>query len=259
MISARSARSSVRSSVRHSSLWREFGTASRRVALPAVAIAIGTVLLGLLLTHVLEHGVLGHESVVDRDLAQDRTAGANTATKVFSYFAETPTIAALTAISAVACRIIFRRWRESVYVVLSVVGETLIFLVTTMLVDRKRPAVPRLDTAPPTSSYPSGHTAAAVCFYASIAAIVLWHSRRALLRAGVVTLAILVPLMVGASRLYRGMHFPSDVVAGLLLGAAWWSVTTRQVLRRGPDRPGGRRARGTSVATTSREAVGRRS
>jgi membrane-associated phospholipid phosphatase len=253
--SGRSADMISAASVRHSSLWRELGLALRRVALPAVAIAAGVVLLGLLITHVLEHGWLAHESVVNRDLVQDRTAAGNTATHLFTFFAETPTIIALTAAAAIACRFIFRRWRESVYVVLTVAGETLIFLLATLLIDRKRPRVPRLDDAPPTSSYPSGHTAAAVCFYGSIAAIVLWRSRHALLKAAVVTLAVLVPLLVGASRLYRGMHFPSDVLAGLLLGTTWFWVTTRQVLIRGWGRQASRWSHSTSAATASREAV----
>jgi membrane-associated phospholipid phosphatase len=223
-------------SVRRSALWRELGTALRRVALPAAAIAAGVILLGLLIVHVLASGWLAGESGVNRELARDRTPALNTATHVFTYLAETPTIVALTAVAAVVFRLVFRRWRESVYVVLAVAGETLIFLLTTVLIDRKRPAVPPLDDAPPTSSYPSGHTAAAVCFYGSVALIVLWHYRHTLLRAAVLAPAILVPLLVGASRLYRGMHFLSDVVAGLLLGSAWLSVTTRQVLAR---RPGG--------------------
>ncbi len=252
--------------VRHSTparqptLWRELAVALRRVALPAVAVAVGIVLLGLLITEVLARGLLAGEPEVGRDIVEERTPAGNTATLVISYLAGTPTIVALTAAAAIACRIAFRRWRESVCIVLAVAGETLIFLLTTLLVERERPPVPHLDEAPPTSSYPSGHTAAAICCYGTIAAIVLWHSRHALLRAAVVAVAILVPLLVGASRVYRGMHFPSDVLAGLLLGAAWFSVTTRQVLLRGPSRPASRwshppAAATTSAQTTSREAV----
>jgi undecaprenyl-diphosphatase len=124
---------------------------------------------------------------------------------------------------------------------LAVTGESLIFLLTTLLIERARPPVPLLDGGPPTSSYPSGHVAAAVACYGSLAAIVLWRSRHALLRAGAVAVAVGVPLLVVVSRLYRGMHFPSDVVAGLLLGTAWLVAATRQVLILGPGRPAGSR------------------
>ena len=81
-------------------------------------------------------------------------------------------------LAAAVFRWAFGRWRESLVVIYAVVGETAIFMATTLFIDRPRPTVTHLDVAPPTSSFPSGHTAAAVCFYGSIAAIVVWHSRK---------------------------------------------------------------------------------
>ena len=101
------------------------------------------------------------------------------------------------------------------------VGETAIFMATTLFIDRPQ-RVPQLDTAPPTSS-PSGHTAAAVCFYGSVAAIILWHSRHRWIKVLAVVVCA-VPLMIAGSRVYRGMHYPTDVLAGVLLGAIWLTV-----------------------------------
>jgi membrane-associated phospholipid phosphatase len=212
-------------------LWREITAAGRRLAIPAVALATGMVLLGLLVVHVLATGPIGLADVtVDRDLASHRFGTGNTVTAVLTAMASTPVIIALTAVVAVAFRLAYHRWRESVYLACCVAGETLIFLLTTLLVDRNRPPVAHLDVAPPTSDFPSGHTAAAVCCYGAIAAVLLLRYHRPLLRGAAVAAAVLLPLLVGASRLYRGMHFPTDVLAGLLLGASWLSVSTRRVL-----------------------------
>ena len=100
--------------------------------------------------------------------------------------------------------------------------------------------MPHLDEAPPTSSFPSGHTAAAVCFYGSIAAIILWHSRHRWIKVVAVVICAAVPLMIAGSRVYRGMHYPTDVLAGLLLGAIWLTVVILYV--RTHD-AGGRRTR----------------
>lgn len=77
----------------------------------------------------------------------------------------------------------------------------------------------RLDVAPPTSSFPSGHTAAAVALYGGIAILALrvYGRRRAALTGAVVLWCI--PVIVGLSRLYRGMHYPS--LAGALTGGLW--------------------------------------
>jgi len=214
-------------------LRRELAVAARRLALPSAVVAAGMALMGLLVAHVLAPSWLGREELgIDRELAGDRTPTGNAVTAFMTNLASTPTIIALTAIAAVLCRIAFHRWREALFVVLAVVGETAIFTLTTLLVDRDRPTVPKLDEAPPTSSFPSGHTAAAICFYGAIAAIVLWRYRAAVLRVIVVALAVLIPLAVAASRLYRGMHFPSDVLGGVLLGIAWLTLVTRNVLHR---------------------------
>jgi undecaprenyl-diphosphatase len=221
-------------------LWREAAAAGRRLALPAALLATGLVLLGLFVVHVLARGPIGRADVaVDRDLASDRSAAGNAVTAVLTALASTPVIIALTAVAAVGFRLAYRRWRESVFVVCAVAGETLIFLLTTLLVDRNRPPVPHLDTAPPTSDFPSGHTAAAVCFYGAVAAVLLVRYRRPLLRGAAIGVAVLLPLLVGVSRLYRGMHFPTDVLAGLLLGTSWLALSTRRVLHSGePGRPG---------------------
>jgi undecaprenyl-diphosphatase len=229
------------------------------MALPAVAVTVGMVLLGLLLTKVLADDGLASEAGINRELASDRTRTLNSASHVFTLLAETPTIVALTAIAAVACRLVFRRWRESVFLVVCVTGETLIFLLTSFVIERKRPPVPHLDDAPPTSSFPSGHTAAAVCFYGALAAIVVWHSRHALLRVAAAGLAILIPLAVGASRMYRGMHFGTDVLAGLLLGVTWLTLCTRLVLTWQGSPAGRRQAAGHATAdgrATSRREPG---
>src|SRR3712207_4845191 len=142
----------------HAALREEAARAVRRLWLPALLLAAVMVGLGLLLTQVLDTGWLARE---DRELSSDLAAAREPdeveLTSVFTLLAETPTIIALTAVAAAAFRFLFHRWRESVIVVCAVVGETLIFWLTTMVIDRQRPLIPQLDPAPPTSSFPSGH------------------------------------------------------------------------------------------------------
>lgn len=215
----------------------EAGRAAGRLWWPAALLTAGMVLLGLLVAHVLAHSWVGTaDAAADRRLVGIRTPTLNTVTAVLTALASTPVVIGLTAAAAVGFRVACGRWRESVYVVLCAGGETAIFLLTTLAVDRNRPPVPHLDVAPPTSSFPSGHTAAATCFYGSIAAVAVARHWRPVLRGALVAIAMLLPVLVGVSRLYRGMHFPTDVLAGLLLGAAWLATVTRRY----PPSPAGR-------------------
>ncbi len=209
------------------SLWQELGVALRRLALPVVLIGGVVVLLGLLLTRVLDNSdVADADAWVDRELVQSRTPTGNDLTHYGSLLGETPTIIGLTALAAIVFRVVFRRWRESVLLVLCVSGQALIFMVTQMLIDRQRPPVPRLDDSPPTSSFPSGHTAAATAFYLGVAIVLAWHTRHVWLKWLLVILGVLFPVVVAFCRLYRGMHYPTDTTTSFLLGLSLLAVGT---------------------------------
>jgi undecaprenyl-diphosphatase len=111
----------------------------------------------------------------------------------------------------------WRRWFEPMVMVLSLVIEAAAFIVVTTIVGRQRPDVARLDGSPVGSSFPSGHTAAAAA-YLAIVAIVFWHTRKRWARWLVAAVTALVPVVVALARIYRGMHFLSDTIAGAVLG-----------------------------------------
>ena len=192
---------------------------------PAACLVAVMVGLGYLVTEVLPSTAIGKwDAEVPRRLVEYRQQEGISESKLITSLSETPTIVALTALAAAVFRWKFGRWRESLVVIYAVVGETGIFMATTLLIDRPRPNVPKLDAAPPTSSFPSGHTAAAVCFYGAIAAIIIWHTRHRWIKVVAVVVCAAVPLTIGGSRVYRGMHYPTDVLVGGLLGAIWLTV-----------------------------------
>ena len=63
-----------------------------------------------------------------------------------------------------------------------------------------------------------------MCFYGSVAAIIVWHSRHRWIKVVAVVLCAAVPLTIAGSRVYRGMHYPTDVLVGALLGAIWLTI-----------------------------------
>ena len=163
-----------------------------------------------------EQRVLWFESI--------RTPELNFLTHLGSSLADTPTCIAVAAITVIVFRLWLKRWDEGVIVMAAIVGELLIFLAVTASIERARPEVEALDVAPPTSSFPSGHVGASVALYGSIAIVLL------LVRPGnwgvtlIAVCLLFIPSIVALSRVYRGMHFPTDVFAGSLGGGAWLFV-----------------------------------
>jgi membrane-associated phospholipid phosphatase len=196
----------------------------------AVVLLVALVGMGWLLSKVLSHDALGRGDIdVSRWLAGHRNRDLNEVTGVTTKLAETLTITILAVVAVAVAAWVWRRWREPMLVAVAVAGEVTIFVTITLLVDRQRPPVKHLDAAPPTSSFPSGHTAAAVALYGALAILASERARSALVRGVFIALAVVVPLVVATSRMYRGMHYLSDVLGGLLLGWLWLLATVRGI------------------------------
>jgi undecaprenyl-diphosphatase len=129
-------------------------------------------------------------------------------------------VAAVIVVAAVAVGILAlgRHWAHIAFLVGALAIEVTTFLTTTFVIERGRPAVPHLDPGPPTSSFPSGHVAAAIVLYVGLALIVTSLARSKLALAAAWLAAVAVPMFVALSRLYRGMHHPTDVI-GSVIGA----------------------------------------
>lgn len=182
--------------------------------------------------HAVAGGALGDwdRVGVNRWFVHQRDGMLDAASVVGSHLAETVTVVGigLVVVAVLAWR---RSWTAAALLVFGLALEVTVFLTTTLLVDRGRPPVDRLDAAPPTSSFPSGHTAASVVLYGGLAVIAATMLHRRALRVAATIALVTIPLLVALARLYRGMHHPSDVIAGLLLGAACLTVATLAVRR----------------------------
>jgi membrane-associated phospholipid phosphatase len=175
--------------------------------------------IGLMLTKILVGGpVVTWDNSVNRWFVTQRTTTLNSVSSVGSAMGETLTIIGI-AVAISILLAIGRHWRELGFLVAGLTVEATVALTTSILVNRHRPNVPRLDVVPPTASFPSGHTAAAIVLYVSLAIVLASFVRAAAVRALVWVLAIAIPIIVGLSRLYRGMHSPTDVLGSAVLGA----------------------------------------
>lgn len=174
--------------------------------------------LGLIITKLLVDGpVQSWDDSVERWFVTQRTTALNSASSVGSALGATFTVIGIAVAVSIVLALV-RHWRQLGFLVAGLTVEASVALTTSILVNRPRPDVVRLDAAPPTASFPSGHTAAAVVLYVSLALLLTSSVRSAAVRALAWVLAIAVPIFVGASRLYRGMHQPTDVMGSVVLG-----------------------------------------
>lgn len=135
-------------------------------------------------------------------------------------------VAVLVMIVLVASAFLFlSRHRHSAYLLwIAVVGEEIINWTLKSAYDRPRPTAVIAETKVLSTSFPSGHAMASFVAYGAIALLVgrLTENRR--MQHATWLVAGLVILVVGSSRVYLGVHYPSDIIGGYLAGFAWLAI-----------------------------------
>ncbi|HEX5707244.1 MAG TPA: phosphatase PAP2 family protein [Pyrinomonadaceae bacterium] len=128
-------------------------------------------------------------------------------------------------IGAGACVVLIfllMRWRRAaVAFLVTMAGAALLNFFLKQFFQRERPA-PFFDTPIPESySFPSGHALLSFCFYGVLAAVVAARLKRVGVSALVWGAAALLVALIGLSRVYLGVHYPSDVLAGYAAALVW--------------------------------------
>lgn len=126
-------------------------------------------------------------------------------------------------------------WRRGLRLALYVTAGSLAGEIAKLVFARPRPQLVPHEVVAFSSSFPSGHALQSSIVFLTLAAALAADQRSSTAAAYIVIVAVLATLAVGVSRVYLGVHWPSDVLAGWALGSAWaaacWLAETRWRLR----------------------------
>ena len=114
-----------------------------------------------------------------------------------------------------------RKRREAALLGAAVTGGTLVSEALKLLFRRARPDPFFGFEAPHSYAFPSGHAVSSVCFYGVLALLLAQTLRSRGARAALWTVAVALAGLVGLSRVYLGVHYPSDVLGGYALAVVW--------------------------------------
>ena len=183
-------------------------------------LASATIAVGLLFTEiVLTPGLDRADEDVVQWLNDYRTPDRNDLSFYGSEVSGGIAIPIVVALVALGFAV-FRHWRAAAFLIAAIVLESATYRATVFFVERERPDVPRLDELPVDASFPSGHLAASIAVYSGLALLLTSRVTSPPVRVVAWTIALAVPVVVGVSRMYRGMHHPLDLAAGVALGVA---------------------------------------
>ena len=132
--------------------------------------------------------------------------------------------------------LIQRKWHLAIYVAAAVTSGTIASSLLKAGFDRPRPDLVTHGQHVYTASFPSGHSMLSAIVFLTLGALLAGAQSDRVTQAYVLGLATLLALAVGVSRVYLGVHWPTDVLGGWAAGAGWallcWAVA-RQLRSRG--------------------------
>jgi undecaprenyl-diphosphatase len=142
----------------------------------------------------------------------------------------------LMSLGVVGYLVVSRKYAAAALVLLATLGGLALSSLLKHVIDRARPNVVEHLSNVVTSSFPSGHSMMAATVYLTLALLLDQFLREKRLKLYFLSLAVLLMTLVGVSRVYMGVHFPTDVLAGWSAGLAWaltCSLLGRWLQRRG--------------------------
>jgi len=194
----------------------------------ALTLALGLAILGGLLVGAVAYLVRSSETLVDADNSVGRwgvdhaSAWSTDALQLVTEVGGASfVIGALVLVAAFEYRRVPNKWMP-VFLVTVVAGEIVLVNTIKALLDRVRPEFNEI-AATLGPSFPSGHSGLAAAFYAA-AALVLARQRSHETRARLAGAAVAIAVAVACSRVLLGVHWMSDVIAGVAFGWAWFGI-----------------------------------
>jgi undecaprenyl-diphosphatase len=127
----------------------------------------------------------------------------------------------LLTLAALGFLLLNRRWGAAIFLGLSMVGGTLLSNALKSIFDRPRPDLVPHAVEVSSASFPSGHAMLSAVAYLTLGALVAETLPERRFRIYLLLWAVFLTLLVGTTRVYLGVHWPTDVLAGWCIGAAW--------------------------------------
>lgn len=124
------------------------------------------------------------------------------------------------AISTIIAITVFKQWKPVVQTIFVLILASLSNVMLKRFVDRARPGIEHLVSVE-TLSYPSGHAMSAMAFYGFIIYLFVRFKMNKYLKTAIIVLLVFIILSIGISRIYLGVHYPSDIAGGYIAGFIW--------------------------------------
>ncbi len=212
---------------KHFGAFSLFGTVGRvlrrvggRLSRGFIVCLVGVAAFGLLADEMGEGDTARFDSFIREGVNSFSTPALTNLAIFFSFIGDWPFLTILGF--AIFGFLLYIKWkREAVIFFITNIGELILNISLKLIYQRQRPD-PLFEYALPDSySFPSGHALGALCFFGILAWLVAANVKSTMGKIELYVTAAFLILSIGLSRIYLGVHYPSDILAGYLVASVW--------------------------------------
>jgi undecaprenyl-diphosphatase len=174
---------------------------------------------GWLAEEMLEGDTQQFDTLVRTAVHHLATPGLTRLMQVFSFLGSVAAVTTMCLV-AICVSLYYRRTRTAAMLAITMLGVAALNVALKFAFHRPRP-VAFFGATPSSYSFPSGHALGSLCFYGILAAILAARVRGRGAKFCVWISALFLIGMIGFSRIYLGVHYPSDVIAGYCAATVW--------------------------------------
>jgi undecaprenyl-diphosphatase len=231
--------------------WRDALRVDGRILVDFLILAVSLFLFARLASEMIEGDTMAFDkyliSALRNPVDPSLPAGPQWLTSAMLDLTAFGGVAGLTILTAIIAGylLVARKAATSIFLVAAIAGGATVSTLLKAGFDRPRPDIVAHLVDVNTTSFPSGHAMNSAVVYLTLGALLARSQPERMVRIYILAVAIGLTLAIGFSRVYLGVHWPSDVMAGWCVGAGWavlCSIAARKLQHRQTIEPAGERA-----------------
>ncbi|WP_419211572.1 phosphatase PAP2 family protein [Maribacter sp. X9] len=187
----------------------------------ALIIVVGGINLFIELTETLKTEMLAtYDTAITDYIISYRTPALTRYFKFVTNVGDSYGYLIVLAVFLLVSLLVFKRWKYVIQATLVLILATGSNMILKRFIDRARPGIEHLVSVE-TLSYPSGHAMSAMAFYGFLVYLFYTFNIHKVAKFFLILILVLLILSIGISRIYLGVHFPSDIAGGFIAGFIW--------------------------------------
>ena len=195
----------------------------KNISIPLLSAALSLAVFSIIALSISDNQIHRFDDSLITWIQGMESQGMTRWMELFTWIGSGIPVVIITILSMVVLYVFLRHRRELLFLGCVIAGSAILNSLLKLMFQRARPTIHRIIEVSG-YSFPSGHSMAAFSLYGGLAFLIWKHIPTAAGRVLMIIVSAMFILMIGMSRIYLGVHYPSDVVGGYFMSGCWLTV-----------------------------------